>query len=298
MNILKHLGYDSIWAMSDENMQRLMLRLGEDTDSSVDQEFPHYTNVALASSELIEIDKQGRMLQVSDGIAFISVNDGIFKGDFWGTGNLRKKLAFATASPKVKGAILRMDSPGGDTLATEELAIAVEKFKAVKPIVTQVEGLAASAGYWISSLTNKVNATPMSFLGSIGVFTMVVDMSKMLKKWGLKVTLVNDPDMKGEGFGVRKPSKAYMESVQKRVSLLADQFRSVVRENRTIAKEDEAVAFNADIFTASNAKDLGLVDSVQDMDTTIAEFKAELGPSGRSRSRMIQSNRVKLAAAV
>lgn len=82
-------------------------------------------------------------------------------------------LRQAEETPSIRAVVLLIDSPGGSASASEELYLSMLRFREKKPVVTSVEGIAASGGYYVAAATDYIYAKPTSFVGSIGAWTFL-----------------------------------------------------------------------------------------------------------------------------
>jgi len=115
---------------------------------------------------------------VHDGVALLEIVGPMTKygSSFAPLGAMlqtRRNLRAALADPKVRAAVLRIDSPGGTTTGTDDLAAEVLTANQKKPIVAYGEDLMASAAYYVASQAEEIVATKATEIGSIGVFTVV-----------------------------------------------------------------------------------------------------------------------------
>lgn len=143
----------------------------------------------------------------------------------------------AAEDPNVKAIVLNIDSPGGSVFGVPELAdvIRAEAAKGEKPVIAQVNSLAASAAYWIASACNEIVVTPSGEVGSIGVFTLHEDVSRMLAAMGVKPTLIRAGKFKAEDnpwYPLGDEAKAHLQSL---VDAYFDKFVSAVARGRSAA---------------------------------------------------------------
>jgi ClpP class serine protease len=174
--------------------------------------------------------------------------------------------------------LLVIDSPGGDAAgieqATQRMAAAAEK--AGKPVVTYVDEMAASGGYWLAAaLSDKIVVPPAGQVGSIGCISGFVDETGALEQAGVKVTLIRVPDGKADGHPYAPIADLAMERGLRECSAIADTFFKMVATTRKIAV-DKVRGFNADMFRGQVAVDLKLADKVGSLEDALQEA-AKLG---------------------
>jgi len=122
---------------------------------------------------------------------------------------IKKALHSALANEDVKAVVLDIDSPGGTVPGTDELASEIRAIRGgEKPIIAQVNSLAASAAYWIASAADEIVVTPSGRAGSIGVYTAHDDLSAALEKRGIKRTYISAGKHKVDG-NETEPTRPY-----------------------------------------------------------------------------------------
>ncbi len=244
---------------------------------------PRVETVAAATSET----PPGRRVETMNGTYFIPyyayVGDGVaalrldgslgkVKSKFVDTGTafVREALAAAVLDPKVASVLLVVDSPGGYVAGTEDLADDVRSVNEQKPVVAYVEDLAASAAYWVASQARAVYANPGAFVGSIGVFAVVEDSSKKAEVEGVQVHVITTGPLKGAGVPGAPVTSEQLDAWQTQVDDTMARFGASVRKGRGMT----AAAFDAvatgNIWIASKAKDLGLIDGVRSLGQVVA----------------------------
>ena len=216
--------------------------------------------------------------RVDSGAAIIPVRgalltDGPFIGPLWGATSyegLRAELRRAAAEPKVERIVLAINSPGGMVAGIDGAAAAINDAKAKKPVIAVVEGMAASAAYWLASQADEIVMTPLSEVGSIGVVSMHVDMSAALEKAGIDVSLIHSGRYKVDGNPYEPLSATTRAAIQSETDRLRLQFAQAVAAGRGEKfGSDVALATEARMFTASDAVENGMADKVDSIDSVI-----------------------------
>ncbi len=173
-----------------------------------------------------------------------------------------EQINSASKNNHIKGVLLVVDSPGGAVAPSIEIAYAVKRLREKKPVVVYASGTIASGSYYASIWANEIIANPGSMVGSIGVIMQGADMSELMDKIGIKSQVVKAGKYKQIGTPDR-PWKPYeVNELNKVIQGTYDMFTQDVANARglDINKRDQFA--NAHIFTASQAKDVGLVDSL------------------------------------
>ena len=171
----------------------------------------------------------------------------------------------------VKAVVVRVNSPGGDAFESEKIHHIFSELKAVKPVVVSMGDYAASGGYYISAMANKIIAEPTTITGSIGIFGMIPNMNKLYEKAGLTVDVVKTNEM-GDSYGVtRAMSDVEREKMQSHLNYLYEVFveRCAKGRNKTI-DEVKAIA-GGRVWTGADALKIGLVDKLGGMDVALSE---------------------------
>jgi len=171
----------------------------------------------------------------------------------------------------VKAIVLRIESPGGGVGPSQEIYEEVRKVAAKKPVLTSMGALTASGGYYIACATQKVFANPGTMTGSIGVLMPFMNVRELAEKIGLRGMTVKSGEFKDIGSPLRdmKPEeRAMLQGVVDNVHL---QFVNAVAEGRNLPREDVLKIADGRIFTGEQAKALGLVDALGNLEDAVAE---------------------------
>lgn len=194
---------------------------------------------------------------------------------------IKKALHSALSNEDVKAIVLDVDSPGGTVPGTDELATEIRKLRGgEKPIIAQVNSLAASAAYWVASAADEIVVTPSGRAGSIGVYTAHDDVSKALEQRGIKRTYISAGKHKVEGNETEPLSKDTLAHVQDGVNRSYNKFVAAVAEGRgtTVGKVEDGYG-QGRVFYAESLMDRGMVDRVATLEETLERFGAETQPA-------------------
>lgn len=190
---------------------------------------------------------------------------------------IKKALHSALSNDDVKAIVLDIDSPGGSVPGTDELASELRALRGgEKPIIAQVNSLAASAAYWIAASADEIVVTPSGRAGSIGVYTAHDDISAALEKRGIKRTYISAGKHKVEGNETEPLGKDTLAHIQDSVNRSYNRFVAAVAEGRgtTVGKVEDGYG-QGRVFYAEALMDRGMVDRVATLDETLARFGAE-----------------------
>lgn len=179
---------------------------------------------------------------------------------------IAKAAEEAALDTTVKRIVLAVDSPGGEVNGLPETAALLAQVAKVKSMSAIVEGVSASAAYWLTSQANDITIAPSAEVGSVGVRMMHVDMSKMLADAGYKVTELHAGQFKTEWSPFQPLSEAAKEDMQTRLDVVHTDFLNAVtngRGNRASAEIKTNRFGEGRMFSANDALGHGMVDKVQ-----------------------------------
>lgn len=197
---------------------------------------------------------------------------------------LREALRAELNDPTVRAVVLDIDSPGGSIAGVTEFASELRTARGgTKPIVAVANTLAASAAYWLGSQADEFVVTPSGHVGSIGVYAVHQDVSRLLDAMGVTMTIVSAGPHKTEGNEFEPLSDEARAQIQSRVDASYQQFLADVAAGRRVAVADvEANYGGGRVFTARDALKAGLVDRVATLAQTVQRLeRATLGPGRR-----------------
>jgi len=172
----------------------------------------------------------------------------------------------AAADTAIKRIVLAVDSPGGEVTGLPETAAVIRQAAKVKPVSAIVEGVSASAAYWLTSQANDITLTPSGEVGSVGTKVMHADISKALDDAGIKITEMQSGKFKTEWSPFQPLSDGAREDMQKRIDAVhADFLRAVAQGRGTRASVDMRTGRFGEgrMFGAKDALMHGLTDAVQ-----------------------------------
>jgi len=172
------------------------------------------------------------------------------------------KINKATNNNAIKGVLLTVDSPGGAVPPSIEIAYAIKRLKEKKPVIAYAKGTMASGSYYASIWADKIIANPGSMIGSIGVIMQGTDLSGIMKKVGIKSQVVKAGKYKQLGTPDRAWTGFEVNELNKVIQGTYDMFTKDVADARGLDVTKRDTFANAHIFTALQAKSVGLVDSL------------------------------------
>ncbi len=186
----------------------------------------------------------------------------------------------AMANDQVKHVYLYVDSPGGSAIGNEEVAKLVFDSRGRKPTTAFIDGIGASAGYYVPSATDRVLASPSSPVGSIGTIALHVDASKFYEDWGVKVTPITFGKHKADGNSFQPLNQQSRETLQAFVDSYGEQFVAAVARNRGVTPAEVMDRFGqGKVFLGAEAQERGLVDGLADSLADVIDADASSQPT-------------------
>ncbi|MEN5209844.1 signal peptide peptidase SppA [Stenotrophomonas terrae] len=191
----------------------------------------------------------------------------------------------------VKAVVLRVDSPGGEVFASEQIRREVEALKtAGKPVVVSMGDMAASGGYWISMNADRIYADESTITGSIGIFGMIPNFARSLDKIGVHTDGVGTTRFAG-AFDVTRPmDPAVGQVIQSVINKGYADFTGKVAAARKKPVEAVDEVARGRVWSGAQAKERGLVDEFGGLKAAVehAATLAKLGEAGKFRVRYIE----------
>jgi protease-4 len=179
-----------------------------------------------------------------------------------GSESMRTAIQKAREDKDVKAIVLRINSPGGSSFASDIIAREIGLCKGVKPVVVSMGDVAASGGYYIAAMADTIIALPNSITGSIGVFGLFPNMQELLtEKLGLTFETVNTGLHSDFGRVDRALNDYDKMFLQNRVNQIYDEFTGIVEQGRRLDSSYVESIAQGRVWTASQAKELKLIDA-------------------------------------
>ena len=174
-------------------------------------------------------------------------------------------------NPLVKAIVLRIDSPGGGVVPSQEIHDAVKrvKNKSNKAVIASMGTVAASGGYYIAAATDRIIANPGTLTGSIGVIMEMANFEGLMKKVGVAGVVIKSGRFKDVGSPLRKMSDEERKLLQSVMDDVHHQFIQAVADGRSLEVSDVEPLADGRIYTGRQAKEARLVDELGDLDDAI-----------------------------
>jgi protease-4 len=206
-----------------------------------------------------------------DGVALIHIDSAIAGT---GSGNVTPEdildqLKQAEDDDSVKAVLLRIDSPGGTASASNEIAMQVARMK--KPVVASIGDMGASGAYMIAAQCDHIIATPSSAVGSIGVIQAFPNVEELMKKLGVRYTTITQGEYKQAGSPFRSLSATETRMLEEQTRVVYDAFIEDVAKGRKMSPAKVRELATGWVWTGTEAKKLGLVDSIGNYSDALAK---------------------------
>jgi len=260
-------------------------------DSLIQQQFPKATKISHYNSALVELQNRDRRWQAPAKIAVIyaigicAMDEGIKAR------RLVKDVETAVSDKSVKAIVLRVDSPGGDPLASDYIAAALKKAKGKKPVIISQGYVAASGGYWLSMYGDTIVSTPYTITGSIGVIGGWMYDVGFSKKLHLHLDFVQQGKHGDLGFGYTVPlpiignitiphrplSADEKQRAFKEIRHLYQRFLDNVADGRDTTADYIHTIAQGRIWSGTRAQHIGLVDVLGSLTDAIRLAKQRAG---------------------
>ena len=219
-------------------------------------------------------------LSTGDRIALIRI-EGVILDSQSTVGELKR----FSENPSVKAIVLRIDSPGGGVVPSQEIHDAVKRArtKSNKAVIASMGSVAASGGYYIAAATDRIVANPGTLTGSIGVIMETANIEGLLRKIGVEGVVIKSGKYKDVGSPLRKMSDEDRGLLQAVMDDVHKQFIEAVAEGRALELTDAQALADGRILTGRQAKEAKLVDELGDLEDAIQLAADVVGIEGEPK---------------
>src|SRR5215210_2231005 len=203
---------------------------------------------------------------------------------------LADALRQAGQDTSVVAVVLEINSPGGGVTASDEMHQSILDFKenTGKPVVVSMGDTAASGGYYISTAADRIVANETTLTGSLGVIFQLNNFAEAADKYGIKQVVIKSGEYKDMGNAFREMRPDEREIFQSIVDESYSEFVDVISEGRRIPEDRVREIADGRVYSGSQAKDLGLVDSFGDLDEASATAGRLAGAKDTTVVRSVQ----------
>ena len=194
-------------------------------------------------------------------------------------GKINKILDELKNNRSVKAVVLRVNSPGGSALISEIILTKIKQVRRSKPVIISMGNTAASGGYYISANSDYIFADPFTVTGSIGVVSMLANISSLTDKAGINSERIGRGKFSDAFNLFEKPSKQQIRAIQKSVDDTYSEFKMRVAEGRSLTLNEVEQIAQGMIWESNDAKEKHLVDEIGMLSDAIAYAAATTGVS-------------------
>lgn len=188
---------------------------------------------------------------------------------------IQKELAIAEKSDDIKGVVIRVNSPGGSALASDIIYNSIKNL--TKPVYISMGGVAASGGYYISAAGDKIYADKETLTGSIGVITMIPNISELLKKAEINYSVISKGKYSDMGSLVRDLTEDEKDKIKASSLKVYEEFVDRVAEGRNMTREEVLKSAEGRVWLGEEAKKIGLVDEIGGIEKAVGDLALSLG---------------------
>lgn len=219
-------------------------------------------------------------LSTDDRIGLIRV-EGVILDSQTTIGELKR----FSENPSIKAIVIRIDSPGGGVVPSQEIHDAVKRVRSKnnKAVIASMGSVAASGGYYIAAATDRIVANPGTLTGSIGVIMETANVEGLLQKIGVEGIVIKSGKYKDVGSPLRKMSADERGLLQAVMDDVHKQFIEAVAEGRSLELRAAQVLADGRIFTGRQAKEAKLVDELGDLEDAIQLAAEVVGIEGEPK---------------
>lgn len=248
----------ALLGMKDDYRDLRFIPFADYAEQKVKENFRSLQKIAVVYANGQVVD--GVDLQNVDGDRFASMLEEIYNDD------------------RIEAVVLRVNSPGGSVVASEKIRQMLDLIAEEKLLVASYGDYAASGGYWISSGADVIFANATTLTGSIGVFGMVPDLSKLYEETlHIGVQNVNSHEH-SDMFNLSRPlDKKELAYMQRSIESIYTRFVTLVSQSRdlTVTQVDEIA--QGRVWTGRDALEIGLVDYIGGLNDALAYTASQIG---------------------
>jgi protease-4 len=247
----------------------------------------NYVNSVPTKEERTEIDRDNQIAIVFASGVITAPSGNVFDSETNITSeefisNLKK----AVNNKKISAIIIRVNSPGGSVLVSDEIYSAILKAKEKKPIYCSMSSMAASGGYYIASACDKIVASPSTLTGSIGVISMIPNLNGLLKKLDITIdTISTGPSAQDLNMYI-----PYTQRQKDKLHTLSQavyfRFIDKVAKSRNKSFDEVRAIAKGRVWSGTDAYRIGLIDTLGGLNTVISMVKKDLGISQDTRVKL------------
>jgi protease IV len=241
----------------------MMAALGDSSGTDQSQ-FSENVIIEGDESKVAVVNMSGIILDEAESGSPLTFDQGVVS-----TRKMTSILKFLAEDDDIKAVVLRINSPGGAVVASDQLYQAVKSLSAEKPVVAQFNDLAASGGYYVAMGADKIIANPATITGSIGVIIQFPEFSGLYDKIGVGVRTFKSGKFKDIGSADRNMTNQEKAIIQSIIDQSYDQFVEAVVDGRNIDKDIVKKLADGRIYSGQQAHEARLIDALGGFETAV-----------------------------
>jgi len=204
-----------------------------------------------------------------------------------GSTSVSQLIRQAEADKNIAAVILYVNSPGGDSLASDLIAREVRRLQSKKPVVVYMGGVAASGGYYVAALAQRIIAQPMTITGSIGVFALKPNTQAAFGKLLLHRTLLRRGEHAGMFSDATPLSEGEHAALEGSVARAYHDFKHIVAEGRRLDYDTLEPLCGGRVWTGEMALERKLVDVLGGFPQAVEEARVLGGLPSDKKTRAV-----------
>lgn len=281
-------GYAQEWEVRDIIKKRMeSIRKKEKSTSDTLDVLPMISLQDYVNAECKEYDQH--IAEESNAIAIVSAVGPIRSGTSGGSnpfsggeqeiasGSLVKDLRKASENDNVKAIILRIDSPGGSVIASDEVWSLIQSIKKKKPIYASMSDVAASGGYYIPMACDTIIAHKQTITGSIGVIGMIPVIDEAMSKIGITMDTISTGASSQDLNMMLPMTEERKKKLYDQMYPIYQRFVSKVAQSRNMQFEQARSFAKGRVWLGNDARKHGLIDTLGGLGTAISIAKKRIG---------------------
>jgi protease-4 len=220
-----------------------------------------------------------------DVIAVVSIDGAITRGESAGdlingtssgSATITRALREIRKNDLVKAVVIRVDSPGGDATASDEIGREIDLLRlANKPVIISMGDVAASGGYWVAANGVRIYAEPGTVTGSIGVFSGFFSFGELLTKVGVTTQTLKRGEHADMETGFRPLNEQELTMLRDQARYTYVQFLDRVAKGRKMSQSRVDEIAQGRVWAGSKAQEIGLVDKLAGLEAAIEDARNE-----------------------
>jgi signal peptide peptidase SppA len=202
---------------------------------------------------------------------------------------IREHINALAANPDVAQIICLVDSPGGTVRGTHDLYLSISAAAKLKPVIAVVEDQATSGALYAIAGATEIVIGETALTGSVGVFAVYIDESKLLEQLGVEVLIIASGDHKGAGAQNTKLKPEQYAELKRRVDVQARHFTAVIAKGRRMKIDRAKDLSDGRVWIGREAIDVKLADRIGRLEDVIADAERAAHAADQRRYAAMQA---------